>query len=348
MNNTQKSEYRVELCEDSQRWDAFVTERSRLIYFQWRWREIVESTFGHPHHYLQAVDANGTIAAVLPLVELRSRMFGHYALSLPFVNYGGILGENAAARDALIARCDVIGSQLGLSHIQLREDGESACDWECEQHKVTMLLQLPAEEEILWKQIGSKRRAQIKRPAREGAGVKVGHLELLSDFYLVFSENMRDLGTPVYSKKWFANILAGLGQEARLVLIYLAEKPVAAAFLIRHGPRMEIPWASSLREANRFGVNMLLYWEVLKFSIGEGCEQFDFGRSSKEASTYRFKKQWGSEPHQLYWYHWTPQGREMPRLDPGNRKYATAISLWQRLPLPVANLLGPGIVKYLP
>ena len=111
---------------------------------------------------------------------------------------------------------------------------------------------------------------------------------------------------------------------------------------------MEIPWASSLREFNRFSVNMLLYWESLSYSIEQGCQFFDFGRSNKDAPTYRFKKQWGAEEKQLHWYQWTPEGEEAVRLDPQNSKLSLATKAWQKLPVPIANLIGPGIVKNIP
>jgi serine/alanine adding enzyme len=340
--------YHVSVCESPGAWDAFTGVRSEHIYYRWEWQRVVSSTFGHAHHYLQAVNSDNNVVGVLPLFELKSALFGHYALSLPFVNYGGIIADDDSARDSLLSHCEKLGARKNLSHILLRESKESRTPWHCEQHKITMLMDLPENPELLWKDLGSKRRAQIKRPGKEGAYAKIGRLELLNDFYRVFTRNMRDLGTPVYGISWFRNILEAFPVETHLVIVYLNDLPVAAAFLIRHGSQMEIPWASSLREANRFGVNMLLYWEVLKFSIEQGAQRFDFGRSSKDANTYRFKKQWGSEPHQLFWYNWTPAGKEVPKLNPQNSKYAKVIEVWKKLPLPVANILGPIIVKYLP
>jgi FemAB-related protein (PEP-CTERM system-associated) len=308
----------------------------------------MDQTFDHQHHYLKAVDNDNNIAAVLPLYEMNSRLFGHFAISLPYVNYGGVLTDNEHAGQAILEYCEKLGQELKFTHILFREYENKIYDWSCEQHKVTMLLELPKSAEMLWKQIGSKRRAQVKRPEREGSKVRIGKIEMLNDFYKIFSRNMRDLGTPVYSKSWFRNILTVFYNETFIVLIYLKDRPVAAGFLIKHGARMEIPWASSLKEANRYGVNMLLYWEVLKHSISLGCDVFDFGRSSKDANTYRFKKQWGGTPKQLYWYIWTRDGKEAPRLDPNNKKYTQAIKLWKKLPLPVANAFGPGIVKFLP
>src|SRR5690606_17395919 len=131
---------------------------------------------------------------------------------------------------------------------------------------------------------------------------------------------MRDLGTPVYGRKLFEAIL-GLWSEAELLVARLDGKPVGGAFLIRHRDTMEIPWASTVREVNRLGVNMLMYWHALTHAIELGCRFFDFGRSSKDSGTYRFKRQWGAVPAQHYWHVWLPQGSEVPELNPKNPRY---------------------------
>jgi FemAB-related protein (PEP-CTERM system-associated) len=159
---------------------------------------------------------------------------------------------------------------------------------------------------------------------------------------------MRDLGTPVYPRRFFAEILAAFPAQAKVFVIDIADKPVAAGFVLTHRSTAEIPWASSLREANRTGANMLLYWAVLRDAVAAGLTRFDFGRSTRDSGTYRFKEQWGARPQQLRWHYWLPVGEALPHLNPANPKYRTAIALWRKLPVPVANWLGPHIVKYLP
>lgn len=340
---------RAIVCDDGARWDEFVSSRSPHLYFRWKWREITAALFGHEAPYLAAVDERGDFAGVLPLVRLQSRLFGRFAVSLPFVSYGGMLADSDAARDALVTACEDYARDSRLAHVLLRNATEVAPgSWAPQSNKVIMRLQLPAQADELWSAIGSKRRAQIKRPKKEGARVRIGHIELLEDFYRVFARNMRDLGTPVQSRGFFRAILEAFPDETHLVVTYLDDAPVAAAFLVRHGGEMEIPWASSLREFNRFGVNMLLYWEVLAFSIGSGAATFDFGRSTRDSNTQRFKAQWGAVPHPTHWCSWTPDGAEAPSLSPDNSSFSLAIAAWQRLPVPVANLVGPRVVKFLP
>jgi FemAB-related protein (PEP-CTERM system-associated) len=188
----------------------------------------------------------------------------------------------------------------------------------------------------------------VRRPLRESPQVLSGEIELLDEFYAVFARNMRDLGTPVYSKAFFGNILDCFPDESRIILVRLRGAPVASGFLLGYKGIMEIPWASSLRKVNHLSMNMLLYWEALKLAVQENYRKFDFGRSSKGSGTYRFKKQWGAMPEQSYWHYWLDTGKEAPALNPDNPKYALAIKLWRRLPLVISNRLGPKIVKNLP
>jgi serine/alanine adding enzyme len=280
-------------------------------------------------------------------VRLKSALFGDFLVSLPFFNYGGVLANRPEADAALMTAAGDLGTRLGVSHIEFR-DQQPRTGWPVRTDKVAMLLDLAPTADAQWKALGTKLRAQIKRPEREGATTRFGGTELVPDFYRVFARNMRDLGTPVYAQSLFRRITEQLPGVARVAVVYLQDRPVAAGFTLRHGDRMEIPWASSLREWNRVGVNMQLYWSVLKDAIESGVRQFDFGRSSVDAGTYKFKLQWGAKPRQLYWHYWLKPGEAMPNLTPHSPKYALAIRAWQRLPVPVANMLGPWIVRRLP
>ena len=160
---------------------------------------------------------------------------------------------------------------------------------------------------------------------------------------------MRDLGTPVYSKRFFANVLQhGPGNPVLVVGRTPEGEPVSVALLLRHGARMEVPWASTLRRAHGANANMALYWQMLTFACDQGCRQFDFGRSTQDAPTFRFKKQWGAVPVPLYWHYWLADGGQLPRLNPDNPKYRMAIGAWKRLPVWLTRWLGPPIVKNLP
>ncbi|MCP5157218.1 MAG: FemAB family PEP-CTERM system-associated protein [Ectothiorhodospiraceae bacterium] len=332
-------------------WDAFVAgHRLGTLYHRQPWLDVVRGHFGHTVHCLAAWRGASLVGA-LPLVRLRSRLFGDYLVSIPFVNYGGALAEDDAALRALLDATGDLATSLGVTHAELRHTEPVELDgftWPVRTEKVVMVRELPDDPDALLKSLGAKVRSQVKRPQREGAVAVRGGAELLDDFYRVFAENMRDLGTPVYAKGFFRAILDRLGAAASIVVIRVGGEPAAAGFLIGDGDRLEIPWASSLRRHNRIGVNMALYGDVLRFAVESGYARFDFGRSTRDSNTYRFKRQWGAVEQPLNWYYWLAPGRELPRLDPSNPKYALAIRAWQHLPLPVANLIGPHLVRNLP
>jgi FemAB-related protein (PEP-CTERM system-associated) len=211
-----------------------------------------------------------------------------------------------------------------------------------------MRLELAPTVDEQWNCFDSKLRAQVRRSEKEGATIRVGSADKLRDFYKIFSRNMRDLGTPVYSRSFFERVVEHLRESVEIVIVYFGEIPGAAAFLIHYDGRTEIPWASSNRIFNPLGVNMLLYWSCIRRAIQRGSNVFDFGRSSKDSGTFRFKKQWGARPIPMYWHYWLESGKAIPSLRPDNPDFAIAIQLWRKLPLPVANAVGPLIVKHLP
>jgi FemAB-related protein (PEP-CTERM system-associated) len=237
--------------------------------------------------------------------------------------------------------------QLGSVHVEFRDDIPRE-GYPAREDKVNMILPLPDDEETLWQGFTPKLRTQIRRPQRENPTVRYGGAEFLEDFYTVFARNMRDLGTPVYGRDFFRNILAVFPDNCRIMVVYLENRPVASGFLAGYRDRLEIPWASTLRSVNHLSMNMLLYWHVLRFAIDGEFRYFDFGRSSRDTGTFRFKQQWGARPKPLYWHYWLKDGGELPALNPGNPKFALAINVWKRLPLKVTEWLGPRVVKNLP
>lgn len=328
-------------------WDRYISRHhAKTFYHEYSWRKFFRDFLRKETYYLAAYRDSQLVGAV-PLVRQKSRIFGDYIVSLPFLNYGGALVDDADVLDDMIARVRKLAIEIGSSYVELR-GLEPAGDLPCKTKKVSMRLSLPSNIDKLHASFSSKLRSQIRRPVREGPRVRHGGVELLDQFYTVFARNMRDLGTPVYSKRFFREIAQRFRVNAEIVVIELEGRPAAAAFLLHSGGMSEIPWASSDRRYNRISINMLLYWEVLKRSVERGSRIFDFGRSTRDSGTFRFKKQWGAEPTQLYWSYVLNVGVETPELDPDNKKYAMAIRAWQMLPVPIANTVGPFLARNLP
>jgi FemAB-related protein (PEP-CTERM system-associated) len=175
-----------------------------------------------------------------------------------------------------------------------------------------------------------------------------GGRELLGEFYAVFAHNMRDLGTPVYSRRFFDIVAGAFPERTHLFCVRHQGRAVAAALAHHHDGTFEIPWASALRESNSLCANVLLYWEMLKWAAANGFARVDFGRSTRDSGTFKFKRQWGAVPHDLVWEYWTAGDAPLPDLSPANPRYRTAIAVWRRLPVPVTAVVGPFIARHLP
>ncbi len=331
-------------------WDSYVKQfPEHKIYHTERWNEMIRQTFGHQPYYVVIKNGDAWLGC-LPIIYFKSFLFGKLLVSLPFVNYGGVLLKDESLFNELGEYLNSLRADLKAAHVEMRMDRLFETNrLHLKTHKVTYLMELPEDEELLLKSFKAKVRSQIRRPLKEEMFAQTGGVELLDDFYKVFAVNMRDLGTPVYAKRFFRNILTTFPQEAFLVVVYSREKlPVAASFLIKHGEVMEIPWASSLRKYNRFSPNMLLYWESFRFAIQQKCKQFDFGRCTPGSGTCKFKKQWGAQEKPLYWYYALPEGEALPEINPQNKKFELMVKIWQRLPLLVTNTLGPHLIKNIP
>ena len=342
-------EIRLYQPQDQSRWEDFVKQSpSATLYHQIGWKEVVERSFGHRCHYWLAEDATGRIEGILPVVHLKSALFGSFMVSLPYFNYGGVCAEEATTRSDLLDAAAAGARSAGAAHIEFRHQTPICADLPVKTAKVSMRLDLPESADALFQSFDAKLRSQIRRPTKEGMEARIGGIEELDAFYKVFSRNMRDLGTPVYAKSFFKNILEVFSGSSWICTVYKGPVPVASGFLLGFREMLEIPWASSLSEYNRFSPNMLLYWTVLKFACDRGFKTFDFGRSTPEEGTYRFKAQWGAAPVPLYWHYWIGKGEALPELNPKNPKYRAAIALWKKLPVGLTKAIGPAIVRNLP
>jgi serine/alanine adding enzyme len=334
---------------DAARWNEYVRgSSSATLYHSLGWKGVIERSFNQRTYYWLAEDPSGTLKGIFPLVHLKSFLFGSFMVSLPYFNYGGICADDDATQSALLEAAIQHALDEDVDHLEMRHQAPMTIQLPFKTSKVSMRLELPGCADELWKALGTKVRNQVRRPEKEGMTARIGKADELESFYTVFSKNMRDLGTPVYSRRFFRNILEVFPESTWICTVYQGRVPVASGFLVGYKGILEIPWASSLAEYNRYSPNMLLYWTALKLACDNGFKIFDFGRSTLGEGTYRFKEQWGGQPIPLYWYYWVRDGGAVPDLNPGNPKYRTAIAIWKRLPVGLSKLIGPPIVRNLP
>lgn len=311
------------------------------------WRNVMEGALGHETFWWIARTAVGDVKGVLPLVRVRSRLFGDYLVSMPFLNYGGPVGTPAAmVRLAEHAQDQAKTLRVDLLELRTRfrlEGSQLAVN----ERKLTVLKSLPETTEELWeKGIKAKVRSQIRRPMKEGMTVRFGS-DLVEAFYDVFSTTMRDLGTPVLPRRFFEAISTSLPHASLFAVVEHEGVPVAAACGLLFNEEFEITWAGASRAHARLAPNMLLYWGLMEESVRRGMRVFNFGRCSPDSGTHRFKRQWGSEDHGLPWLQWSADG--VPSTpNPDSPKFRLATSLWSRMPVRVTNLMGPPLSRLLP
>lgn len=328
-------------------WDTFVRAQPAATYCHLHaWRGIMERVLGHECLYLAARDGAGALAGVLPLVRVKSVVFGHYLVSMPFLNYGGPVGTPSAVA-ALTDAAVSIARRDGAKLLELRSRIEQPLALDVSHRKITVVLDLPASSEALMKQFDAKLRSQVRRPQKEGVTARFGAAEV-DPFFDVYAAHMRDLGTPTQSRALFHAIAAAFGDDVWFAACYLDGEPVAAGCGFRFGTEFEMTWASSLRAHNRASPNMLLYWATMSRCIDEGLGAFNFGRCSPGGGTHRFKQQWGSRDEPLWWYARGSGSAPAATPSPHDAVYSWGPRLWRRLPLPVANALGPRIVRFIP
>ena len=335
----------------SQDWDPFVRAQPQWTHFHLAgWRDVIHEVFGHECPYLEARDAeSGALLGVLPLVRVRSVVFGHFLVSMPFLNYGGPLGSDDAIR-SLVAEAVSLAEQSKAKLLELRSRTSLPIDLPVSHRKLTVLLDLPADSQSLWASLPAKLRSQIKRPRKEGIEVRCG-ADQVDAFHTVFAHHMRDLGTPAMPKSFFRAIARYFPGDSRFAVAYHDGRPVACGCGLSWNGEFEITWASALRSHSKMAPNMLVYWELMERAISSGARLFNFGRCSPDSGTFKFKMQWGGRAEQLWWYQRAresgqPGERATPSPDSG--VFALATRVWQRLPVGVATRLGPSIVRYIP
>ncbi len=310
------------------------------------WREIMDGILGHEPLYRVALNPDGEVVGLHPQVRVRSRLFGHYLLSMPFLSYGGPVGSDGA-RLALALDAEETARQLGVDLLELRVRKSLPGHLEETARKLTVLLDLPEDSEELWsKGLKSKVRSQVRRPMKEGMEARFGP-DCLDSFYRVFSRTMRDLGTPVLSRSFFEALAATFPDEVVFCTIELKGEPAAAGCGFLWGGEFEITWAGAVRAYSRMAPNMLLYWSLMEHAISKGTRVFNFGRCSPGSGTHKFKNQWGGIDTPLPWAQFTPKDRTATP-SPNDAGFELAVAVWKRLPLALANRLGPVISRNLP
>jgi FemAB-related protein (PEP-CTERM system-associated) len=305
----------------------------------------MQDVLGHENRSLVSMDGNGVIQGVLPLVRVRSRLLGHYLISMPFLNDGGPLGSPEIA-DNLAREAVADAARSGADLLELRTRSTDDLHLRISNRKITVQIPLAATREENWTALHSKVRSQVKRAQRENLEVSFG-LDQRDAFYELYAKGMRRLGTPVLPASFFDRIATTFPTLVEFCVIRLGDEPVAVGCGFQWRDRFEITWASSSREHSKLAPNMLLYWEMFERARARGAREFDFGRCTPGTGSHAFKRQWGGVDVPLPWRQWSAgETDSTPKQDSG--VFRLASGFWRHLPLGVTNRVGPWLAAKLP
>lgn len=328
-------------------WNAFVrAQAGHTAFHRAELSDVTRAVFGHEVLRLAAHDEAGALQALLALVRVRSRLFGHFLVSMPFVSYGGPLGTDAGIR-AVTEHAQRLAADSGADLMELRSARALPIDLPVSHRKVTVVLKtVPGDATATFNSFKSKLRSQVRRPAKDGVEVRMGH-DQVGAFFEVFARHMRDLGTPAMPRAWFEALARAYGDDFWVATAWHDGVPIAGGAGFRWADEFEITWASALRTHNALSPNMAVYWALIERCATEGLGRFNFGRCTPGSPTHKFKLQWGAEDEPLHWYQGSAQ-KVAATPSANSSAFELASRVWRKLPLPVATALGPHIVRSIP
>lgn len=338
---------------DETAWEAFVEGHPEATFFhRFGWQRVLQKAFGHEPCFLlvEEVSESGParIAGVLPLARVHSRLFGNKLASLPFCVYGGIVASTDEAAEALRSAACELARQLKVDALELRNTQPSSAGWPVKNLYYTFRKEISADNEANMKAIPAKQRAMVRKGIAAGLVSEEDPDPGCKRFYGVYAESVRNLGTPVFSRRYLEVLQDEFAGDCRVLMIRDGDEDVAGvmSFYFR-GEVLPYYGGSIARARSIKGCNDFMYWELMRRSAEEGLTGFDFGRSKRDTGPYKFKKNWGFKPQALPYEYYLVAADEVPDVNPTNPRYRLLVNTWRRLPLPVANLIGPPLARSL-
>ena len=336
--------------EDIARWDDFVANCPEATFFHRAgWKAVIERAFGHRTWFLLA-EREGRIEGILPLAEIKSLLFGHSLASLPFCVYGGIAAESEAARAALDQAAQELAAQRRVGHLEYRnmrprETRAQGGNWHGKDLYVTFRKEIDPDHEKNMQAIPRKQRAMVRKGIKAGLQSEID--EGVDRFFEAYSTSVHRLGTPVFSKTYFRLLKEAFAEDCEVLTIVKDGKLIASVLSFYFRDEVLPYYGGGMPEAREVAGNDFMYWELMRRSADRGYRVFDFGRSKQGTGSFDFKKNWGFEAQTLHYEYQLHRAKQVPDTNPLNPKYQLMIKTWQRMPIALANAIGPHLVKYL-
>jgi FemAB-related protein (PEP-CTERM system-associated) len=327
------------------RWNRFVLAHPEGTFFhRAEWSQVLKRAFGHRSHYLYA-ERGGEIRGVLPLAEVKSALFGHSLVSTPFCVYGGILATDSEAHSALERKACALARELNVNYLEMRNRKRSHTNWPSKDLYVTFRRPIDVESEKNMLAIPRKQRAMVRKGIQKNLTAEI---DVDTDrLYAIYSESLRNLGTPVFSRSYLHTLKDVFGKDCEVLTVLSGGEPVASVMSFYFRGEVLPYYGGSVLAARAVAGNDFMYWQVMERARELGCKLFDFGRSKRETGSFDFKTHWGFEPEPLCYEYFLVKAPQVPDLSPKNPKYERMISLWRKLPVPLTRLIGPPVARFL-
>jgi FemAB-related protein (PEP-CTERM system-associated) len=329
-------------------WDAYVLHHEQgTLFHLTSWQRIIARAFGYKPHYLAATE-DGSVRGVLPLFMVSNPLMGRALISTPFAVYGGICASDQAAHDALLNAASNLAHEHKVEYLELRlREGAPASGFETKNLYVTFQTAIEPDADRLLKGLPRDTRYMIRKGQKAGLQATRGNQQV-DTFYEIYAQSVRNLGTPVFSKKFFRIILEELGGDAEISVIWHGETAVASVLSFRFRDWILPYYGGSTLAGRNCAANNFMYWELLESARQRGIRNFDFGRSKLGTGSYDFKSDWNMQERPLPYQFHLVRRREMPNFSPANPRFKRVTELWKRIPFPVTKFIGPALVKLFP
>ncbi len=330
-------------------WDDYVNRHEQGTFYHLSgWQEVIDSTYAHPCYFSYVVE-DDKITAVLPLVQVKSKLFGNTLISTPFCIQGGILADHSSAYQMLVEHAKSLAKQLEVSYVEFRSEADKslALGLVCpkEQLSVVFGCELASQPAKILANVKKKQRAVIRQSLNNNLRYQIE--DDVTNLYKIYSYSVRNLGTPVFSKRLFQRLLAVFPTQCEILTVFHEEKPVSSVMSFYYKGKVLPHFGGGVHDARALKSNDYMYYQLMCHGAQKGCDYFDFGRSKVDSGAYNYKKHWGMQASPAGNHYYLNLAKDTPTLNVNNPKYALAIKLWKKLPLPVSQLLGPQLSKYL-
>lgn len=328
------------------RWDAFVENCADATFFHKAgWQRVVGDVFGHKTYFLYA-ERQGTIEGVLPLGHVNSWLFGNALVSLPFAVYGGVAADTPEAVEVLVSEAQRIARQLGVDHLELRHLKPHNPEWPTQDLYVTFRKEMAADADANMQAIPRKQRAMVRKGIKNELRSTID--PTVDRFFSLYADNVHRHGTPAMPRRYFQELLKVFGNDSEVLTVVSKDGRPLSSVLSFYFRNEVLPYyAGDDLSARELAANDFKYWELMRRACERGVSVFDFGRSKKGTGSYSFKKNWGFEPQPLFYEYSLYKRDSIPQNNPNNAKYKLLIEVWRRLPIGLANWLGPFVVRNL-